>query len=204
MRESAGDLLEEDPHLHPGEVVAHALVAAVAEREVIAALSRWMSNSSGVLEMAAVAVGRRLTIRSRALRDRHAADGGVGGGHAAPRDDRPRVAQALLDRVGDQRGIGADLVPHARAARAAGGTCWPRRGGGLMRGNDARHHHRVQVAVGDDLRLFLWMRMRVLHPAVAGRVLPHLVEHLPGVLPELADVRRPPRPALRARGGPRC
>ncbi|MDT4835372.1 hypothetical protein FQZ97_690350 [compost metagenome] len=59
-----------------------------------------------------------------------------------------------------------------------------------MRGDDAGHHHRMQVGVGDDLGQCLLLAQAVLHPARTRRVRAHLVEDAPGQLPEVADRMR--------------
>ncbi len=60
-------------------------------------------------------------------------------------------------------------------------------GGGFVGGDDAGHHHRVQVGVGDDIRLFLLDADTERHPAVPVGILAHLLQDGAGELPELAD-----------------
>ncbi|MND81423.1 hypothetical protein D3C80_732220 [compost metagenome] len=59
-------------------------------------------------------------------------------------------------------------------------------GRGFVRGDDAGHHHRVQIGVGDDVRHLLLHPDGVFHPAVARRVLAHLLEDFTREFPEIA------------------
>jgi len=188
MGQALGELLQEDAHLHPGQVLAHALVAAVAERQVVRGVVAVEVQRVRVLEVALVVVGRSHDDQQpRALRDFDAADPRVGHGKPPPRDDGAGQAQALLDGVGDERGVGADVLPRLAVLQQQAQRVGRGVGRRLVRGDHAGHHHRVQVGVGDDLGQLLLAADGVLHPAVPGRVGPHLVEHAPGELPELAD-----------------
>jgi hypothetical protein len=112
---ATGQLLDDDPRFGPGEQRAEAHVGAEAEGEVIAGVGSSTVEHVGVVERCWVAVG--------------SADGdedvGVSGhgdaaqfdrslGEATPVDHRRVVAQHLFDRVGDQRGLGAQGLPAFR------------------------------------------------------------------------------------------
>lgn len=202
MREATGELLEEDLHLHAGEVLAEALVHAVAEGQVLHGVRAADVDAVRVVEVARVVVGRRAGDEQLgALGDRDATDRGVPGGAPPPGRDRAGVAQALLDGVGDQVGVLADLVPHGAVLEqeldhVGGGV-----GGRLVGGDGAGHHHRVQVGVGDDVRLRGLGTDAERHPAGAVGVGADAVEHLAGVLPEAADAVRDGHLLLR-RGPP--
>ena len=121
--------------------------------------------------------------------------------HPAPGGDRAVVAQAFLHRVRDQARVLADLLPGVRMLQQQLDRVGAGVGRGLVRGDDAGHHHRVQVGVGHDLRQLLLLADAVLHPAVGVGVAAHLLEQLAGELPEVADRMRHrhlllgPRPA---------
>src|SRR5699024_1711144 len=137
-------------HLHAGEVLAQALVGAVAEGEVVGGVVAVDVDEIGVLEATAVVVaGGGDHEDSRALGDGDATDLGGLRRDAAPRGLGPVVPQALLDGIGDERGVGADLVPDD-AVRHEGldgvGDAVGRR---LVGGDDAGQHQRVQVGAGD-------------------------------------------------------
>lgn len=97
------------------------------------------------------------------------------------------MTQAFFDRVGDQARVGADLFPHVAMFEQQPQGIRRGVGGRLVRGDDAGHHHRVQVGVGDDVRLFLLNADAERHPAVPAGILPHLVENGARELPELPD-----------------
>ncbi len=87
--ETLGELLEEDLHLHAGQVLSQALVTAVPERQVIARVLAADVEVVGMVEVALVVVrGRRDDQQLRAFGNVDAADRGVGGDEAAPRGDR--------------------------------------------------------------------------------------------------------------------
>ena len=58
MRQAARERFEEDLHLHAREILAHALVRAVAERDVVARIVAADVEQVGVCEMALVVIRR--------------------------------------------------------------------------------------------------------------------------------------------------
>ncbi|KAF1056008.1 MAG: hypothetical protein GAK34_00426 [Delftia tsuruhatensis] len=185
--QAARELLEEDLHLHARQVLAHALVRAIAEGQVVAGVVAVDVEEVGIGEMPLVMVGRRgHDEQLRARRHGHAADHHVARGQAPPGGHRAVVAQAFLHGIGDQRGVLADLLPGAGMLQQQLDGVGRGIGRGLVRGHDAGHHHGVQVGVGDDLGKLLLLAYAVLHPARRIGVLAHLGQHLAGQLPEVA------------------
>ena len=72
-----------------------------------------------------------------------------------------------------------------------------------MRCDDDRHHHRMDIAVGDHLGNLSVLADGVVHPAVTLGVGPHLFDHLAGVLPETTHRMRNLDLLLRRRAAPR-
>ena len=187
VRQASGEFLQEDLHFHARQVLAHALVRAVAKGQVVAGVVPADVQQVGVGEVPLVVVGGRGDDQQLAAgRDVDAADLRVGRHQPAPGRHRAVVAQALFHRVGDQAGVFTDVAPHLRVLQqqlhgVGGGV-----GRGFVRGDDAGHHHRVQVRVGHHLGVFALLAQAVLHPAGRLGVLPHLVQNLPRQLPEVA------------------
>ncbi len=182
----ACELLEEDLHLHAGEVLAHALVAAVTERQMVAGFRGRMSKSSALSKCSLVVVGRRGDDQQlRSLRDLDAADGGASvtsRRHAAT--DR-NGAGTPRPRSGS--GSGRRRSPPTRCgSRAADGRRWPRRwpwsrAPATIPAIIIECRYESVTTSGCSC----WTRMRTAS-TVAGRILAHLLEHRAGVLPELA------------------
>jgi hypothetical protein len=60
-------------------------------------------------------------------------------------------------------------------------------GGGLVRGDNAGHHHRMKVGVGDHLGVRHLLADPVAHPTRAIRVLAQFLKDVAGERPEIAD-----------------
>ena len=187
MRQAAGEFLQEDLHLHARQVLAHALVRAVAKRQVIAGVVAADIQQVGVGEVPLVVVGGRGDDQQLAAGgNADAADLRVNRHQPAPGRHRAVVPQALFHRVRNQAGVFTDFAPHLRVLQqqlhgVGGGV-----GRGFVRGDDARHHHGVQVRIGHHLGVFALLAQAVLHPAGRLGVLAHLVQNLPRQLPEVA------------------
>ncbi|KAG0754184.1 hypothetical protein G6F22_021120 [Rhizopus arrhizus] len=78
----------------------------VPEGELVAGVVAPDVEQVGIGELALVMVGGRTDDQQLgAGRNRHAGNGGIAGGQPAPGRDRPVVAQAFFDRVGNQRRV---------------------------------------------------------------------------------------------------
>jgi hypothetical protein len=58
VRQAPGQFLDEDPHFQPGDVLAHALVAAIAEGQVLGRAVAVDVEEVAILEMPGIMVGR--------------------------------------------------------------------------------------------------------------------------------------------------
>ncbi|CAK0157182.1 Uncharacterised protein [Burkholderia pseudomallei] len=203
VRQAARQLVDEDLHLHAREMLAHALMRTVAERQVIGGIVAVDVEQVRIGEAALVTIRRRRDDQQlRAGGNRNAADRRVARRDPPPRDDRSAVTQALVDRVRDQRRVVTQLSPRARMLEQQLQRVRRCVRGGLVRGNDARHHHRMQIRIGDDVRMLALHADAELHPAGPRRILPHLPEHLARVLPELSDRMRDRNLLVRPRPSP--
>ena len=190
MGDAAGDLLQDDRHFHAADILAHALMRAIPEGQVIGRIVAPDIQLIGVLEMARIVVGRGHHHQDLAtLGDNDPRNISIAGGNAPPRDHGPGMAQTFLDRRRDQAGIVADRLPLRRMAKQLAQRIGGCERGGFMRGDDDRHHHRVQIAVGDDLGVVAVLADHVIHPAMRGLARidarRHPRQHLARVVPEL-------------------
>jgi len=186
MRQTAGEFFQEDSHFHPADILAHALVAAVAEGQVINGIVPVDVEPVAVFEMAFVLVARCLNDEKLGpLRQLHTAEQSRRRCLSAPGNNRPGVAQTFLDRIGNEARVIADVFPGLAVAQQRLEHVGRGKRGGLMCGNDDRHHHGMHVAVGYHLRHLSVLADGFMHPAGAVRLLFHSLDDPARILPEL-------------------
>ena len=116
-------------------------MGAVAEGQVIAGIVAVNVEQVGIDKMLLVVVGRRGDDEQLAAgRNGLAADHHILGGQAPPGGYRAVVAQAFLHGIGDQRGIGADLLPDLGVLQQQLDGIGRGIGRGFVRGDEAGHH----------------------------------------------------------------
>ena len=203
MRQAARQLLEENLQLHPREVLAHALVRAVAEGQMVAGIVAMDVEQVGVMKVPLVVIARGHDHQDLRAGGQHdATDADILQRDAPPRDDRAGKAQALFDRIRKQRRIVGQFVPGARVLQQQPQCI---RGGirrSFVRGDDTGHHHRMQVGVSNHVRMFGLQANAVSHPARPGRIAPHLFEDAARQLPEITDRVRHAQLFLLVRSSP--
>ena len=112
VRQTACEFFQKDLQLQPRQVLAHALVRAVAKGQVLAGVVAVNVKQVGVGKARLVVVGRgHHDQQLGAGRDRHATHVHVTRGQTPPGRHRAVVAQAFFDRIGYQAGVIADFAP---------------------------------------------------------------------------------------------
>ena len=148
-REAAQQSLEAGAHLDAGQLLAEALVDAVAEGQVTAGLAVDVQGV-GVLEALRVAVGgQQRDDDGRSLADRLAAELDVLRGVAVEDVGDGQVAHELLDGVGHQVRVGAQLGQLLGVLQEREGAQCQHVGGGLVAGEQQQEGDADQLLDGE-------------------------------------------------------
>src|SRR5437762_2560893 len=103
MGNSSRYFFQKDAHLHTSQVLAHALMPAITERQVVSGIVAIDVQLVRVFEVALVVIGRCGDDQELCVfRDINATNPSVGRSDAPPGDNGACEAKTFLDSIGDQ------------------------------------------------------------------------------------------------------
>ena len=191
MGQSPRHFLKENPHFHACDILAHALMTAIAKSQMIDGIVTVDVEFVTLLEMTFVLIAGSLNDQQFGpFRQVGPSHPGRGGGLSSPGDDGPGIPQAFLHRVGNQLRILADVFPGLPVGQQGLEHIGRRQRSRFMGGNDDRHHHRMDITIRHNIRHFGIFSDRFVHPTGAARLILHLLDYFSRIIPEPTDIMR--------------